>query len=109
MTVLLFYISISTVTTGSPFASFILMAHANQLRSYAGRKIARRLTRSLPWIGAVIAVATLASAIRRKGVARGAMHSALDAIPFVGGAKNLAEVLRGRDFFPDKEQLRQPQ
>lgn len=108
MTVLLFYIGISTVTTGSPFASLILMAHANQLRSYAGRKIARRLTRSLPWLGAVIAVATLASAIRRKGMVRGAIHSALDAIPFVGGAKNLAEVVRGRDFFPDKEHLRQP-
>jgi hypothetical protein len=33
---------------------------------------------------------------------RGAIHSGLDAIPFVGGAKNLAELARGRDFFPDR-------
>jgi hypothetical protein len=83
------------------------MAHTRPIRNYAGKKIARRLTRSIPYIGAVIAVATLASAIRRKGFVRGLIHSGLDAIPFVGGAKNVAEVVRGRDFFPDK--VRSPQ
>jgi hypothetical protein len=78
------------------------MVNARPIRNYAGKKLARRLTRSIPWIGAVIAVATLASAIRRKGLVRGALHSGLDAIPFVGGAKNVAEVMRGRDFFPDR-------
>lgn len=80
------------------------MANTRPIRHYAGKKLARRLSRSLPWIGAVIALATLASAIRRKGFVRGAIHSGLDAIPFVGGAKNVAEVVRGRDFFPDKVQ-----
>jgi hypothetical protein len=79
-----------------------VMPKSRQLGSYAGRKIARRLTRSIPYIGAIIALATLGSAIRRKGWVRGAIHSGLDAIPYVGGAKNLAEVVRGRDFFPDK-------
>ena len=78
------------------------MATTRQFKGYAGRKIARRLTRSIPWIGAVIALVTLGSAIRRKGLFRGAAHSGLDAIPYVGGAKNLAELARGRDFFPDK-------
>jgi hypothetical protein len=78
------------------------MAKARPLTNYAGRKIARRLTRSIPYIGAFIALATLGSAIRRKGFLRGAIHSSLDAIPYVGGAKNLAELARGRDFFPDK-------
>lgn len=82
------------------------MANARPLTSYAGRKIARRLTRSIPWIGAFIALATLGSAIRRKGLVRGAIHSGLDAIPFVGGAKNLAEVARGRDFLPDRVRTR---
>lgn len=50
----------------------------------------------------MIALATLGSAIRRKGLVRGTIHSGLDAIPFVGGAKNLAEMARGRDFLPDK-------
>jgi hypothetical protein len=80
------------------------MVNARPMRNYAGKKLARRLTRSIPWIGAVIAVATLASAIRRKGLVRGALHSGLDAIPFVGGAKNFAEIVRGRDFFPDRVQ-----
>jgi hypothetical protein len=78
------------------------MARTQQLSNYAGRKIARRLGRSIPWIGAAIALLTIGSAIRRKGLLRGAIHSGLDAIPFVGGAKNLAEMARGRDFFPDK-------
>ena len=87
---------------GSGFASWLVMANTRPIRNYAGKKIARRLTRSIPYIGAVIAVATLASAIRRKGFVRGLIHSGLDAIPFVGGAKNVAEVVRGRDFFPDR-------
>jgi hypothetical protein len=78
------------------------MAKTKQLGSYAGMKIARRLSRSLPWIGAAIALVTIGSAIRRKGLLRGVAHSGLDAIPFVGGAKNVAELARGRDFFSDK-------
>jgi hypothetical protein len=78
------------------------MARTHQLQGYATRKIARRLARSIPWIVAAIALATLGSAMRKKGVVRGALHSALDAIPFVGGAKNTAEFVRGRDFFPDR-------
>jgi hypothetical protein len=78
------------------------MARTTAVRNYAGRKIARRLTRSIPYIGAVVALVTLGAAIRRKGVFRGTLHSGLDAIPFVGAAKNLAEMARGRDFFPDR-------
>lgn len=79
------------------------MARTNQITNYAGRKIAGRLARSIPYIGAIIAIATIGSAIRRKGVVRGAIHSGLDAIPYLGGAKNLAEAARGRDFLRDKE------
>jgi len=78
------------------------MARTNQLTNYAGRKLARRLARSIPYIGAIIAIATIGSAIRRKGVVRGALNAGLDAIPFLGGAKNLAEVARGRDFLADR-------
>ena len=60
------------------------------------------MSRSLPWIGAAIALLTLGSAIRKKGLLRGVIHSGLDAIPFVGGAKNVAELARGRDFIPDR-------
>jgi hypothetical protein len=73
-----------------------------QLRQYAGRRLTRRLTRAIPWIGGAITLITLGSAIRRKGVVGGSVDTALDFIPFVGGAKNLAEVARGRDFIPDR-------
>jgi hypothetical protein len=32
----------------------------------------------------------------------GTLHTTLDFIPFVGGLKTLAELARGRDFFPDR-------
>jgi hypothetical protein len=54
----------------------------------------------------VVALATLGGAIRRKGLFGGTLNTALDAIPFVGGAKNLAEVYRGRDFIRDKRVVR---
>ncbi len=60
------------------------------------------MARSLPWLGAVIAVATAASTIRRKGVISGTLDTGLNAIPLVGAAKNAVELLRGRDFFPDR-------
>ncbi len=64
--------------------------------------MSRRMSRSLPVIGAAIAVVTVGSAMRRKGVISGALDSMLNAVPFVGAAKNAVEVVRGRDFFPDR-------
>ena len=81
------------------------MTMSKQLRQYAGRKLTRKLTRSMPWIGAIIALATIGSTMRRKGVLGGAVDTALDMIPYVGGVKNLAEMGRGRDFIRDKRAL----
>ena len=60
----------------------------------------------MPWVGGVIALATFGSAIRNKGVLGGVVDTALDFIPFVGGAKNLAEAARGRDFIPARKRDR---
>ena len=60
----------------------------------------------MPWIGSLVAIATIGSVLRRKGVVRGTMDTALNFIPFVGGAKNVAEAMRGRDFFPDRPRVR---
>jgi hypothetical protein len=81
------------------------MAMSKQLRQYAGRKLTRRLMRSMPWIGTIVALATLGSTMKRKGIIGGTMDTALDMIPFVGGVKNLAEAGRGRDFIRDKQTL----
>jgi hypothetical protein len=73
-----------------------------RVAQWGGARMSRRMSRSLPVIGAAIAVVTIASAMRRKGVISGALDSMLNAVPFVGAAKNVAEVVRGRDFFPDR-------
>ena len=67
-----------------------------------GARLSRRLAKSMPWIGGAIAVATVVGTMRGKGVIGGAFDTALNAIPFVGAAKNTIEVTRGRDFFPDR-------
>jgi hypothetical protein len=78
------------------------MSMKKQLVQYGRAKMTKRLLRAAPWVGGVIALATLGSAISRKGVFRGALDTALDFIPFVGGVKNAAEVARGRDIIPDR-------
>ena len=74
------------------------------LTTYGTRKLTRRLSRSIPWIGTIIAAAALGGAIRRKGFFGGILHTALDAIPFVGATKNIVEAGRGRDFIRDRPQ-----
>ena len=56
----------------------------------------------MPWIGAFLALVTLGATIRRKGLFRGTLDTALDFTPVVGGVKNLAEAVRGRDFIRDR-------
>ena len=69
---------------------------------YGQKRVVKKLVRSVPWIGAIAVAATVAQTMRRKGAFAGAIDSALDAIPFLGGAKSLAEVIRGRDFIPER-------
>ena len=81
------------------------MAMTQNLKRYAGRKLTRRLYRSIPWIGGAVALLTLGSAIRKKGLVGGSVHTALEMIPYVGGVKNLVEAHRGRDFIRDRPVL----
>lgn len=78
------------------------MTMTTRVARWGGARLSRRLSRSLPWVGGVIAVATVASTIRRKGVISGTLDTGLNAIPLVGAAKNVIELARGRDFFPDR-------
>jgi hypothetical protein len=78
------------------------MGMSRQFKQYATRRATRKLTRAIPWLGAIIALATLAGAIRRKGLFGGSVDTALDFTPVVGTLKNLAEVGRGRDFIRDR-------
>ena len=64
--------------------------------------MSRRLGRSIPFIGAAVALATVAATVRRKGFVGGTLDTGLNSVPFVGALKNGVEILRGRDFFPDR-------
>ena len=78
------------------------MGMRQQIVQYGQRRLTRRLLRAAPWLGGVIALATLGATMRRKGVIRGTVDTALDFIPGVGTVKNAAEIIRGRDLIADK-------
>ena len=66
-----------------------------------GWQVAKRVAKMIPFGGAVVAAVLVGSDIRAKGVVNGLVNSGIDAIPFVGLAKNAVEMIRG-DFIPDK-------
>jgi len=72
------------------------LAHAG------GWQIAKRVAKTIPFGGTAVAIVLVGSDIRNKGVVRGLVNSGIDAIPFVGFAKNAVELVRG-DFIPDKD------
>ena len=73
-----------------------------RLVRYGGARLSRKLRRSMPIIGTAIAVATVVATVRRKGLISGTLDTGLNAMPLVGALKNGIEMLRGRDFFPDR-------
>lgn len=85
-----------------------LMTANNKLTRWAGARLSRRLSRSIPVLGAAIAAATVVATMRRKGVLSGALDTGLNAMPGVGAAKNAVELIRGRDFFPDRVRTSAP-
>ena len=84
------------------------MATTDRLIRYGGVRLSRRLSRSLPYVGTAIALLTVGATMKHKGFVRGAMDTGLNAIPFLGAAKNTVELVRGRDFFPDRKIVGRP-
>jgi hypothetical protein len=66
-----------------------------------GWQIVKRGAKAVPYLGTVVAIGLIGQSIKRKGVVKGVVNSGLDAIPFVGTAKNVVEFFTG-DFLPDK-------
>lgn len=66
-----------------------------------GWQIAKRVAKSIPPFGTVVAIGLVGLDIRNKGLVKGIVNSGIDAIPFVGLAKNAVELFTG-DFIPDK-------
>jgi len=78
------------------------MSMSNRIARWGGARMSRRLSRSLPWVGGLIALGTVAATVRRKGLVGGTFDTGLNAIPLIGAAKNVVEVVRRKDFFPDR-------
>ncbi|MDQ3713351.1 MAG: hypothetical protein M3388_14185 [Acidobacteriota bacterium] len=66
-----------------------------------GWTIAKRVAKSIPYVGTAMAIGLVGYDIRRKGVVKGVLNAGLDAIPFVGLGKNVVEFFTG-DLLPDK-------
>ena len=66
-----------------------------------GWQVAKRVAKMVPFGGTVIAVGLVGHDIKKKGFVKGVVNSGIDAIPFVGLAKNAVELVTG-DFIPDK-------
>ena len=80
------------------------MGAARRVGRWAGLKMARRVSRSVPLVGTALAVAFVGRAVQRKGWLRGLADTALDATPIVGALKAGVELVRG-DLFPDRPEL----
>lgn len=78
------------------------MTRSSRLARWGSARLSRRLSRSIPILGAAIAAATVVATMRRKGVISGVLDTGLNALPGIGAAKNVIELARGRDFFPDR-------
>lgn len=79
------------------------MALTTYASKFAQRRMTKKLYRAVPFLGAAVALATVAAVARRKGVLRGTLDTALDFTPGVGLVKNTIEVIRGKDLIPDRE------
>jgi len=67
-----------------------------------GWMAARRIAKSVPYVGTVMAIGFVGYDIKKKGFVKGVINSGLDAIPFVGAGKNIVEFFTG-DLLPDKK------
>jgi len=66
-----------------------------------GWMAARRIAKSIPYVGTAMAIGFVGYDIKKKGLIKGVINSGLDAIPFVGAGKNILEFFTG-DLLPDK-------
>lgn len=73
-----------------------------KLAQAGGWKLARRVAKSVPYVGSAMAIGMIGYDIKRKGLVKGVLNTGLDAIPFVGTGKNIVEFFTG-DLFSDKD------
>ena len=69
-------------------------------------RLTQRFARVTPWIVAALAIMAIGATMKRKGVVRGGVDTALNAIPIVGPVKNAVEAVCGRDLIADRPAAR---
>ena len=70
----------------------------------AGWQVAKRAAKMVPFGGTAVAIVLVGSDIKNKGLLMGVLNSGLDAIPVLGLLKNGVELVRRKDFIPDKKE-----
>jgi len=66
-----------------------------------GARLAVKAAKAIPMVGTVVAVGLVGYEVKKKGLLKGLVNTALDATPFVGITKNAIEVFTG-DWLADK-------
>ncbi len=64
-------------------------------------RVAVKAAKTIPVIGTAVAIGLVGYEIKKKGLIKGLVNTALDATPFVGVAKNAIELVTG-DWLADK-------
>ena len=67
-----------------------------------GTRIVRKVGKAMPVVGTAVVISMTAYEIKKKGLVRGIVNTALDATPVLGTAKNVIEVFTG-DWLPDRK------
>jgi hypothetical protein len=68
-----------------------------------GARVALKAAKAMPLIGTAFVIGLIGYEIRKKGLVKGVVNTALDATPVVGTAKNAIEIITG-DWLPDKSE-----
>ncbi len=70
-----------------------------------GARIARKVGKSMPLVGTAVVIGLMGYEIKKKGLVKGVVNTALDATPVLGTAKNVIELFTG-DWLRDKEPIK---
>jgi hypothetical protein len=66
------------------------------------KKGVKKAAKAIPVVGTVLGIVFWADDVKAKGLVYGTSNSAVDAIPYVGAAKGVTEIIAGSDFIPDE-------
>lgn len=69
-----------------------------------GSRLAIKAYKSMPLVGTAVVIGLVGYEIKKKGLFKGIVNTALDATPVIGVTKNAIEVITG-DWLADKQEI----